>query len=274
MRATNRWIALLGFTLLRLAAKAQSAPMPIMQVDVRPVSIELAGVTDGRGHWWNAAGVRLKQGPYSLIAYSTNLPSYEQDVQRIDFAFRVSPATTKGVAVCYLSPGSQMLTAMPIWTTKTSGRGQDNEVQIASVTGGYRVLEALYPAKQTHAQIMVGIASGPWATSSVNFNVSTNDGSAVVGLDKTYIFSPLVETKSGVVLMIATSTLKDDVRILALDAKGKEKLPTEISDDSAGNLSLITAHFGLTRDAIHSFRIDSRPYRWVTFNDVALTSLK
>lgn len=163
---------------------------------------------------------------------------------------------------------------MPIWTTKTLGRGRDNEIQISSVTGGYRVLETLYPPKQARAQIQVGVASGPWTSAVSNFNVSMDTGSGVVGLDRTYIFSPLVETKSRVVLMIATTTLKDDVRVLALSAAGRETLPVEISDESEGGLSLITALFGLPRAAIHSFRIDTRPYRWVTFNGVALMPLK
>lgn len=66
----------------------------------------------------------------------------------------------------------------------------------------------------------------------------------------------------------------DDLRVVAVDAQGKERLPDQPGDNSTGTLDQITARFALPLAQIKEVRVETRAFRWVEFKDIALQPAK
>jgi hypothetical protein len=77
--------------------------------------------------------------------------------------------------------------------------------------------------------------------------------------------------QQGKATMTVSHNLKDqDVRLIAVDLKGGEHASSGTRSGGVAFFSQITATFDLPLDHVKVFRLQSRPYQWVEFHDVAL----
>ena len=276
-------VALVTLAVLRPDAKAQTPPALVSAAspDATPthqtlLSVEdlkvngkslLAGVTDANkpgSPWWSASGSLLPTPVYDTNAYHAENDA-SPNAYTVSLAFRL-PADAVGDTVRYELPHSVQSSSDGTWVGKMRGDVGLTETQQFAHTGGTRVVTAEYPAGVFKDSVRVGIASGPWTIAEAN----QGEGQGTSSGSQTFIFSPVADTASGLVLTVTTGEVKDDVRVVAVDKKGRELLPTSIGDNSIGTISQITGHFDLPLSQLKEFRVETRPFQWVEYKDVAL----
>lgn len=256
-------------------------PVPAPPAPAAPagdVSVDLVGVTDG-GRWWDAAGVPLPQPLYSTAAYHTGKYDYwrkafDAGKPRLDFAFRVSPASARDVTLRLSLEGPDVpwSSTQGTWPEKMQGRDQQTEAQLNSLSGGLRVLSATYNSAPTARPITVSIASGPWAVAAT-VHVSAAGPAQSFGAHA-YFFSQLFEADGKSRVIISTNDTENDVRVVAVDAQGRETLPAEIGDTSTSAMSQMTALWALPAAQIKELRVETRPFRQMRFKNVAAQPAK
>ena len=271
--------ALLPLAALRPAAHAQTAPAPrptlaSAEAGALPggssatVPVELAGVTDAKGpggEWWSASGA-----PLARPVFDTQ-DAYQQTAlggpgQRgLIFAFRLPPAAQNVTAILQASD-SLSSSSSGEWPGKMQGQEKLTEATLNRDTAGMRTLAALYPASATKASLRVGIAAGPWMASA---SKTLATGATKREGDQKFIFSAPAEVADGLALTITTDST-EDVRVVAVDAQGHDLLPASIGGESIGTLDQITARFSQPLAQIKAFRVETRPFTWTEFKDVAL----
>jgi hypothetical protein len=228
-----------------------------------------AGMTDDNkpsGPWWNAQGVPLAQPVYT----TNHLPrpfSHDQLFRQI--AFRL-PATAQDVTLQYRLPQSTGYSSDGAWPGKSRDQTGQSEAQIFAHTGGIRIVNAQYPASMSQANIQVGIASGSWKVSAVR-SVAMNGTTSYPGPN--FVIGQLAEIPKGESLTVSTDTT-DDLRIVAVDTHGRESLPDSIGGESSNNLNQVTAQFSLPLSQIKDIRVETRPFHWIEFKNVALRPVK
>ncbi len=133
-----------------------------------------------------------------------------------------------------------------------------------------RTLSAIYPNSVAKASLRVGVASGPWKVSA--FETITPAGESgqtgCTGGQK-IILSPLAQTANGLFLTVSTDST-DDIRVVAVNLQGDELLPASIGGESIDTLDQITARFSQPLSQIKEFRVETRPFTWTEFKNVAL----
>jgi len=259
----------------------RAVPPPAPPAPAAPtgdVSVDLVGVTDG-AKWWDAAGTPLPQPLYSPTAYHTGKYDYwrkafDAGKPRLDFAFRVSPASARDVTLRFSleSPDVPWSSTLGTWPEKMQGRDQQTETQLNSLSGGLRVLSATCNSAPTARPITVSVASGPWAVAATA-HVSAA-GPAQSFASHVYFFSQLFEADGKSRVIISTNDTENDVRVVAVDAQGRETLPAEIGDTSTPAMSQMTALFALPAAQIKELRVETRPFRQMTFKDIAARPAK
>ena len=280
---------------LRPDAKAQDTPAmlssPMLDLKDNGMSL-LAGVTDEKGpvgKWWNRSGIPLSKPLYKTAFDHPLIVVGATGVRSLIFAFRL-PQDAQDVTTDFKAPDSVVSSSAGQWLGKIQEQEHATEATLNRATGGMRTLEVVYSDSVTKATIQVGIASGPWkvavsaaassgiATNFIN-NSSANNG---------FIISRAFEAKDGLLLTVSTDST-DDVRIVAVDTQGHEILPNSIDGQnvntheilpnsiggqSVNNLNQITAQFNLPLSQVKEFRVETRPFQWVEFKDVALQPVK
>jgi len=235
----------------------------------------LAGVTDADkpgGAWWSASGAPLTAPVYDTSAYRAENHA-DARTHNVSFAVRL-PASARGLTVQYEAPQSRGFSSDGFWPTKIQENGGKTEAETFPRTGGVRVLTAAFPASLLKADLWVGFASGAWKVAATYAPTATGYGDSHILLGNSqFLFSPVSETKDGTVQSITTDAT-DDLRVVAVDAQGRETLPLLIGGNSAGALDQIAARFALPLAQIKEIRVETRPFRWVTFRDVALQPAK
>ena len=273
--------ALLPLAALRPAAHAQATPAVPALPDVRQeaevtptpggqaaVPVGLAGVTDAKGpggRWWSASGVSLSAPVFDDASAYQQTALGGPGQRGLIFAFRLPP-TAQGVTTLLEAPESLGSSSSGVWPGKMQGQENATEAALNQNTGGMRTLAAIYPASAAKASLRVGIAAGPWKVSASR-TIAT--GATTLANSQKFIFSPVAKTASGLSLTITTDAT-DDVRVVVLDAQGQERLPVSIGGESIGTLDQITARFSQPLSQIKSFRVETRPFTWTEFKDVAL----
>jgi len=117
--------------------------------------------------------------------------------------------------------------------------------------------------KLTATSIQLGAADGPWKTRARD---SSRGGKSTAGI----VFSKAYESDEGVRIIVADEHLDLDYRIAAIDTQGKEHLFHQ-RGGSAGKVRQTTALFhDIKLNQIEYFLFQTRPYQWVTFNNVSL----
>ena len=226
----------------------------------------LAGITDETqpsGLWWNAQGMLLSKSVFAADASSAVQPLPGQQIRLL--AFRL-PATAQDVTVQYRLPQSLGYSSDGAWPGKILDQTGKTEAQLFSRTGGARIVTAQYPASLARADLQVGVASGAWKIAA---SAGTNSSMATNLSQSGFVIGHAVETKDGLSLTVSTDTA-DDVRVVAADTQGREILPNSIGGQSINKLDQITAQFNEPLSQITAFRVETRPFQWIEYKDVAL----
>ena len=252
--------------------------LPVLSVDglkLNSASV-LAGVTNADkpgSSWWSATGAVLPTLVYDTAAYKAEQhPSGRADRRTVLFAFRF-PASAQDITVQYELPQSLGSSSDGFWPTKIAENAHRTEAQLFSRTNGSRVVMAEFPAALSKADIQVGIATGPWKLAASYAPIPGGFGNIDVLGNAKFLFSPISETKDGATQSIATDAT-DDLRVIAVDVQGKETLPLLVGGSSAGGLDHITARFGLPLAQIKEIHVETRPFQWIEFKNVALRPVK
>lgn len=124
--------------------------------------------------------------------------------------------------------------------------------------------------KKTTTMIRIGIATEPWRTEATH----SGRGMTTTG-SKNILFSQAFETNSFIGLTVSSQWLKDRQcrakRIVAVDTKGQVHTTKNIGSVASGEIDQMTAKFqDLKLKDIAEFQFQTRPYQWVTFNNVSL----
>ena len=274
--------ALLPLSALRPAAHAQATPAaPALpgvpqaaEITAAPggqaaaVPVELAGVTDAKapgGEWWSASGTPLASPVFDNADAHQFSATGGPGQRGLIFAFRLPPAA-QGVTTLLEAPESLGSSSSGVWPGKMQGQENSTEASLNRGTEGMRTLAAIYPSSATKASLRAGIAAGSWKVSASR-TVAT--GATLHADSQKFIFSPVAETASGLSLTVTTDAT-DDVRVVAVDAQGQERLPESIGGEGIGTLDQITARFSQPLAQIKSFRVETRPFTWTEFKDVPL----
>jgi len=263
--------------------------------------VQLAGVAyHNTLQWWGADGTYLPQPILNLALASRSADVRDAKQRPVHLAFRL-PATAQDVTVKYVLTDSLYSGSAGTWLSKMQSTSQQTEAQLNARTNGVRILTAIFPASVSRTNVRVGIASGPWkpvATTGLYPSKQVQQGSSVQRGNTSYIFSPLAETKQGTMLTVSVGTAPlssitfrpnrqtgqtsfhvwpppagldgDDLRVVAVDGQGREVLPADIGDNSIGALDQITAHFALPPSQIKEVYVETRPFCYVEFKNVAL----
>ncbi len=235
-----------------------------------------AGITDANkpgSPWWSATGTLLPTPIYDTNAHHAE--NYAApNAHTVSLAFRLPP-TASDMTVRYELPQSVQSSSDGFWPTKIKENAGRTEAQMFADTNGTRIVTAEFPASLSKTNIRVGIASGAWTTSVHYLPPNPDAGSSSTSPDGTFIFSPLTQMQDGFSLTLTTDTMgaygqKWDLRVVAVDALGHEILPTLIGDNSSGKMDQINVHFALLSAQVKDIRVETRPFQWIEFKDVAL----
>lgn len=264
------------------ASASKTPPMlSVSDLKVDGASV-LAGVTDADkpgSTWWSSAGTLLPTPIFDAKAYMVGrgLIQKSASLRNLIFALRL-PASAQGVTVQYEFPQSVAYSSEGVWPFKMKDQEHQTEEQFDAKTGGARAVTAVFPASLAKANIKVGVAAGPWkvaATCGINAAGQGGNGGVDQGGHK-FLFSPVsvpLSLTNSVVLSVSTDAT-DDLRVVAVTTQGQMVLPNQIGGNSIGTLDQITARFDLPLPQIKEFRVETRPFRWVEFKDVALQPAK
>ena len=227
------------------------------------LTVEVAGVgyhpSEGR-QWWGPGGTVGPQ--YAFVTSKSRV--YSENAKGREFVLRLKgePAAEAGFTCFALSSNG-------------SASGPVKPVQ-GPADGRLEYVAAMLPPGDKTATIRVGVATGPWTTVadeaagglSARSGATSRDGSR---RDGPIIFSPAYESDGGAGVSITHLPVEGQVRIVAIDGQGQEHATPDVSSGSADGISQTTAHFaGLPVKQVKSFRLQSRPYQWITFRNVSL----
>jgi hypothetical protein len=210
------------------------------------VTIELVGIcehpSEGK-QWWGPDGSLLEKSPYPKMETSHTTASrgrraYEAAVRitgfdgDIGFSHRISDSGGGGSC------------------------GTDEP--------GLYAVSFSQPRNSTQAQIEIGVAAGPWQTVSTQ---AANISGVYSG--RGIIWHGPVEQDGRTVLTMAHDLLEQDTRIVAVDKDGEEYTGGSTSATQGGMRSMQT-RFRVRLSDVKEFRLQSRPYEWVTFKNAVL----
>ena len=286
-------IALVPLAVLRLGARAQAAPSgvasrphqhdEIVHVPARtPIAaasrpwVQLVGIADPDARkWWRVDGTRLPQPIFDLAsALNSGGPTVPKQ-RRVQLAFRLPPSA-QGVTVKYALTDSLNVSSGGSWPSKIEDHDRQTEAQLNAQTGGARIVTATFPASASKTNVRVGTASGLWNVIGIARRTGPGqiEGLSIQLVNAGYIVSRPAETKVGTVLTVSVNTAvgvsPEDLRIVAVDRQGQKLLPADIGDSSIGTLDQITAHFALPPAQIKEIHVETRPFHYVEFKNVAL----
>ncbi|WP_435021184.1 RNA polymerase sigma factor [Tundrisphaera sp. TA3] len=127
------------------------------------------------------------------------------------------------------------------------------------------------PADRRTCTVRAGVASGAWKTLLTN---GPGSGSIMSGdfgatfADPTEIPNRPARDGGPTSLTLSHDVLDGDVRVVAVDAQGKETAPVRQSSGGTKNFRQVTVGFDLPLASIREFRLQSRPFEWAEFADV------
>ena len=233
----------------------------------------LAGITDAGkpgSSWWSATGALLPAPVYDTNAYHSDDHVGDSSTHNVSFAFRLPP-TASGITTDYKLEDSKGSSGDGDWPGKSQSDGGHTESQMFAATGGTRVVTSAFPAALKKTSIQIGIAAGPWRTAASNHNpssgLSTNDGA------QGFILGAAEQTAKSLALTVTTNST-DDLRIIAVDRQGNELLPDDHLGSGINGMDQITVHFSQPLSQIKEFRVETRPFQWIEFKNVALQPVK
>jgi hypothetical protein len=137
-----------------------------------------------------------------------------------------------------------------------------------------QAISVAVPADMPTMTIRVGVAADPWKTVVANTDFASVS-SVLIGLAPGSVaFAPLAEKDGGVNATVTHDFPGVQSRLITIGIDGEEH-PSSIMADLGSNFSQITATFpDLKIKDIKSINLQTRPYRWVEFKNVALNPKK
>jgi len=113
--------------------------------------------------------------------------------------------------------------------------------------------------------IRFGGATGPWRT------IAEFDGDRKISGEDNVVFSSPIESKNGTVIAVRGEWKFDGVRrITVTDTKGREHHGGWHGRSSSEHTLATTEFRNLSPKQIQSYKVQFRPYQWVTFNNVSI----
>ena len=242
---------------LRPDAKAQDAPEMAAVQSVSGTPVQLEGVTDGNhsgSRWWGLTGKPLSHDVYNTATFDDGIHLSSSSSKKVTFAFRIP-----------INQNQANVRLDAIGSSATGGHHNAKD-------GSRWILTGAFPQSAKTALVRVGIASGAWTTAASNFTPAQNCGEGHD--DVSCIFSAGVPSPhGGCAVTITTSNMKQDVRFLAVDVQGRQHVASG-STLGIGSMTQITLQFSLPLSQIKEVRVETRPFQWVQFKDVALQPVK
>ena len=272
------FVTLVPLAMLRPTAQAQANFGMSQTQQSHIIMVSFSGVTDAdkpHSPWWAASGAPLPMPIYetnlypvkrSLVQQATNIP-----MKRRLFAIRL-PADLEAATVKYKLSNAIDSSSAGSWLSKVDHREHDTEAQSNGETAGARILTASFPTPAAQTTIQVGIASGPWHRAA---GQTRSTHSSVPPSNATFIFGPITQEEGNIWgLTVTMNASAEDVRFVAVDEKGRVKMPCTADDTTASGLEQITARFAQPISTIKEFQIQTRPFHWTEFKNVALQPTK
>jgi beta-lactamase regulating signal transducer with metallopeptidase domain len=250
------------------------------EIDGKPILVGLTRLHNPGSEWWSADGTPLPSPVYDTA------DKFAQDyagphTQNIGLAFRLPPAA-QGVTLQIALPQSTGYSSDGTFFGKSQSDVGHTEAQQFASTNGARIVSAAFPPTLKKTDVRVGIASGTWQTTASETRSSgavqpfVGATTALAG-SVLFILTTPDETAKGLLLTLTTNS-KEDIRIVAIDNHGQTLLPTDFGGESsssgATNLNQIKAYFSQSLSQIKEFRVETRPFHWVEYKNVALQPVK
>jgi serine/threonine protein kinase len=241
----------------------ENAPGPwIVTLPQSGVRVELLGVSEHPSKdkpWWKPDGAPLPERPYDewgmgfRASKETNgkyEKKYPGQVER-EFAVQMHNLPEEPV-------GDR-------WDVRDSGYGGLSQKN-GQVIPNIRSLAVSLPGDERKITLRFGVAAGPWKTEMETDGLLQYPSSGVA------TFSGAKEQENGVVVTVSHQITLPETRVIAIDREEKEH-KSEIVESSGGysGIQQVTVKFpGLTLKDISKFVLQSRPYEWVEFRNVAI----
>ena len=279
-------VSLVSLSVVRPAVRVQEISLASPRTVPASVAndVKIAGIIENeivggrkleqtKSRWWDQSGLRLSAplfDPSETLDKMGPIPN-----QRfLSIAFRL-PVGSRAATFTYDLGTVEFSLSKSLRSGKIKGQANWTEGQLNPNTDGTRVITARFPATFTTANLRVGVANGTWSTmySDTGQGQSISNPSEPGGRT-TFISNPMIETRSGLVITVTTGGVKDDVRIVVVDRKNQILLPESLDENSGGGISQITGHFALPLKQLKEFRIQTRPFAWTEFKNVALQPVK
>ena len=245
-------------------ARTGSAPASF-KAEVGDGSVRLLAVARhppeaGAWSWWQPDGSRWTEGPFETH-FGSGVTDATKD-QRYEFVVR-----TAGVAD---DVGFGVSEVIPVGGKAVAGGNAGPIDAGPTILPGIRLREyvAAVPMGTKTATLRIGVAVDPWKTLAAGGKAGSTSAAAKEG---SIIFAKPTEAGGAAEVVVSHSVTGQAVRVVAVDAEGKEYTGTGGSVMSSTGLGQVDAKFaGLGLAQIKEFRFQARPYRWVEFRDVSL----
>jgi serine/threonine protein kinase len=247
----------------RQVAQYQATPQPdgSLRGALPQGWIELVAVSahppDGK-RWWRPDGRECT----GELFKNEGLKVYPSEVQQArEFVFRLHGLPTDA---------SQPSLAIDGPANLASGGAMNRQGESIP---GYYLLSAALPGKARTVTARAGVALGPWET--LHEHRGPNSGSASFrhnGVDWIVSFLNAVEKAGGGFVVSLTHTPTElETRVAAVDGEGKEHFTGHGQRNTFADSAHHTATFDeLPLSKVTAFRLQTRPYTWVEFPNVAL----
>jgi hypothetical protein len=234
------------------------------------VTVELVGVGENdNSRWWKPDGSSMIEPPCEIMGSCSggNSPKIRafyakignRPSEPVDMIYKVVPSS---VSYCFGS-------------VKQQGKEVRNSVD-------FLMFLAQMPSVRSTVSVRYGIGTGPWQ--DIANKTYSRGGQSGASSGRSGGLAKPIETKDGVVV-VASDHLTDEVRVIAIDDDGRElraglacDVQQAVSEQSPGSppsaptrLRINRATFaGLSLKKIKEIKLQSRPYEWVEFRNVAL----
>jgi beta-lactamase regulating signal transducer with metallopeptidase domain len=225
------------------------------------VVVQLIGISEHPSKnrpWWKPDGSPLAEVPYDdfgrpLVLGSNPLGrEFAVRLQNpknmpVDFSWSFDPATSQ------TATGELTLGGKPVADIRSAATA--------------------LPGNQTTETLLLGVASGSWRMSGEHAHIDQSEGMKNPWGTGDVLFAPANETVAGLEQIVSYNENSNsvEVRLIAVGADGKEQNSSWSSSSGQGTIGQVTARFsGLHAADVSKFVLETRPYQWVEFANVAL----
>ena len=203
--------------------------------------------------WWGPDGTVGEQ--YAFVTRTGQVSG--RDSQTREFVLRLRGEAAKDAGLTY-----------HVESSGASGSGGSVKAVQGAADGRLEPMSATLSKSVKTATIKVGVATGRWTTAAEGGQ--PGGLSAVDEPTGPTVFGPTLESDGGVAVTISHRPIAGQVRVVAIGKDGQEHVG-RTTGGTAGQISQTTSQFAnLHEPQIKRFRLQARPYQWVTFREVSI----